>query len=92
MTNRETSRKTARNRDANGNLNKYLILHNDDVHTFDYVIQSLMEICDHDYIQASQCAIITHYKGKCEVKHGNFPSLKAMKDALSQKELKATID
>ena len=92
MTDKETRRKTTQLRDSNENLDKYLILHNDDVHTFDYVIQALMEICDHDYIQASQCAIITHYKGKCEVKHGRFPSLKAMKDALSIKELTATID
>ena len=92
MTDKETRRKTSQCPDSNEDLDKYLILHNDDVHTFDYVIQALMEICDHDYIQASQCAIITHYKGKCEVKHGRFPSLKEMKDALVSKELTATID
>lgn len=71
---------------------RFLILHNDDVHTFDYVIESLMDICAHDFEQASQCAIITHYKGRCDVKRGSFESLKVMKDALTIKELTVTID
>lgn len=69
-----------------------LILHNDDEHSFDYVIKALMEICKHDYMQASQCTMITHYKGKCDVKKGIFSNLKPMKDALTERELKATID
>ncbi len=71
---------------------KILILYNDDVHTFDYVIDALVEICDHEYYQASQCATIVHYKGKCDIKKGNFSSLKLMKDALSERELSVTID
>lgn len=71
---------------------RFLILHNDDVHTFDYVIDSLMDICAHDFEQASQCAIITHYKGLCDIKRGSFESLKAMKDALIIKKLTVTID
>lgn len=92
MTSRETKRKTFQKTEISENEHKCLILHNDEVHTFDYVIQALMEICDHDYIQASQCTIITHYKGKCDIKQGRFASLKIMKDAFSEKELTTTID
>jgi len=71
---------------------RFLILYNDDVHSFDYVINALIEICRHDYMQAAQCTLITHYKGKCDVKKGRFELLKPMKEALIEKELNATID
>lgn len=70
----------------------FLILHNDNVHTFDYVIDALIEICEHQYEQAAQCTILVHYKGKCDVKKGSFAALKPMKDALIERELNATID
>ncbi|MCK4465864.1 MAG: ATP-dependent Clp protease adaptor ClpS, partial [Bacteroidales bacterium] len=41
-----------------------LTLYNDDIHTFDYVIKALIDVCGHDFIQAEQCAFITHYKGR----------------------------
>ncbi len=69
-----------------------LILHNDDVHTFDYVIDALIDICEHGYEQAAQCTVLVHYKGKCDVKKGSFNSLKPMKEALLERELNATID
>ena len=87
MTAKETRRKKAHNLNVMANKEKNLILYNDDIHTFDYVIQALMEVCDHDYIQASQCTIITHYKGKCDIKYSIFANLKAMKDGLSEKDL-----
>lgn len=71
---------------------RFLVLHNDDYHTFDYVIDALMDICEHDMIQAEQCTLLVHYKGQCDVKKGSFTYLKPMKNALIQKELKATID
>ncbi len=92
MTEKDIKRKDAENLKVTINKDRNLILHNDDVHTFDYVIQALMEVCDHDYIQASQCTIITHYKGKCDIKTGTLASLRAMKKALTLKELKSTID
>jgi ATP-dependent Clp protease adaptor protein ClpS len=92
MTAKETKKQNLFDEDSLQSEIRNLILHNDDVHTFDYVIDALMEICDHEYIQASQCAIITHYKGKCDIKQGAFNSLKVMKDALTQKELTTTID
>jgi ATP-dependent Clp protease adaptor protein ClpS len=71
---------------------KTLVLHNDDVHTFDYVIEALIEICRHEFFQASQCASITHYNGKCDIKRGVFNDLKIMKDALTERELTVTIE
>ena len=68
-----------------------LELHNDDYHTFDYVIQSLVEICDLDTIQATQCTYLIHYKGKCDVKKGSKPFLLPMRRALAKRYLKAII-
>lgn len=70
----------------------FLVLHNDDYHTFDYVINSLIEICEHNYEQAVQCTMFVHYKGKCEVRKGSYNVLKPMKDALIGRELSVTID
>lgn len=69
-----------------------LILHNDEYHTFDYVIDALVQVCQLDTFQAEQCTYIVHYKGKCDVKNGTYDDLKPMRDALVERELKATID
>lgn len=71
---------------------RFLILHNDDYHSFDYVIEALMLVCEHEQEQAVQCTLLTHYKGKCDVKKGSFNYLRPMKQALIAKDLKATID
>ena len=71
---------------------RFLILHNDDFNTFDYVIDSLIEVCAHELEQAVQCAMITHFKGKCEVKKGSFDYLRPMKQGLISRNLRATID
>ncbi|MCI1753109.1 MAG: ATP-dependent Clp protease adaptor ClpS [Flavobacteriales bacterium] len=68
-----------------------IILHNDDVNTFEHVIVSLMEICDHDPIQAEQCAMLVHYNGKCSVKRGSFEVLTPMRTALCDRGLSADI-
>ncbi len=68
-----------------------LILHNDDYHTFDYVIESLIEICEMDSIQATQCTYLIHYKGKCDVKRGSKTYLLPMRRALALRDLKAVI-
>ena len=71
--------------------NRALVLYNDDVHTFDYVIDSLVKICDHELMQAEQCTWIVHYNGKCAVKEGDFRSLRPMRRALNEKGLTAKI-
>jgi len=68
-----------------------IVLHNDDVNTFDHVILSLMEICDHDPIQAEQCAWIVHHNGKCSVKRGSFDELEPRCVALLDRGLSAAI-
>ena len=53
-----------------------IVLYNDDVNTFDHVIDTLINACEHTPSQAEQCAIIVHYKGKCTVKTGDYDDLK----------------
>jgi ATP-dependent Clp protease adaptor protein ClpS len=72
--------------------NYHLVLYNDDVNTFDWVIQTLIEICEHTLIQAEQCAWIVHYKGKCSVKEGEFSILKNMKDVINKRGIDAKIE
>ena len=69
-----------------------LMLYNDDVNTFDHVIDALVEICGHDATQAEQCALLVHTKGKCDVKHGSFKVLEKMCLSLLDKQLSAIIE
>jgi ATP-dependent Clp protease adaptor protein ClpS len=74
-----------------GDEGKNLVLYNDEVNDFNFVIESLIEVCDHDNVQAEQCTYLTHYNGKCEVKKGSFQDLKVMKDGLIDRGLQAEI-
>jgi ATP-dependent Clp protease adaptor protein ClpS len=69
-----------------------LIVWNDDVNTFDWVIASLIDICDHGPEQAEQCALLIHHKGKCGVKKGSFDILRPQAEALIDRGIQATID
>lgn len=69
-----------------------LVLHNDDFNTFDHVMESLVEICDHSMTQAEQCATITHYKGKCEVRSGTLEEMKELRYQLISRGLKASVE
>ena len=68
-----------------------LVLHNDDIHTFDYVIDSLIEVCGHTSEQAEQCTVLVHYKGKCTVKTGSMDVLKPMHEKLISRSLTSEI-
>ena len=68
-----------------------LILFNDDVHSFDFVIEALIEVCEHELLQAEQCTIIVHFKGKCAVKQGSYEKLEPMCTALLERGLTAEI-
>ncbi len=73
-------------------LNQHeIVLFNDDVHTFDYVIDSLIDVCEHTLEQAEQCTILVHYKGKCAVKTGEYDALKPRCSKLLQLGLSAEI-
>lgn len=76
---------------TNEDQERNLVLFNDDFNTFDWVIKSLIEVCDHEPEQAEQCALITHMKGKCPVKSGGFDELKPMKQELTNRELTVEI-
>lgn len=73
-------------------LENKIIIHNDEVNTFDWVIDTLVEVCKHSHEQAEQCAYIIHHKGKYAVKHGSFSHLKPMKDAIIDRGIAATIE
>lgn len=68
-----------------------LVVYNDDVNTFDHVIDSLIKVCKHDPIQAEQCTMIVHYKGLCSVKKGDWESLEPMCTALLDRGITAEI-
>ncbi len=72
-------------------VNNEIVLHNDDVNTFDHVIDTLMRVCKHDELQAEQCALLVHYKGKCTVKTGPIDQLKPQCSALLDAGLSAEI-
>ncbi len=78
--------------DVDSDKGRFLILHNDEHHTFDYVIETLIDVCEMDSIQAEQCTFLVHYKGKCDVKKGRYNFLKPYREALIDKGLEATID
>ncbi len=68
-----------------------IVLHNDDVNTFDWVIESLVDVCKHSPIQAEQCAFIVHYKGKCDVKTGSWDELEPQCSELLNRGLSAEL-
>ena len=77
--------------DTDGLHENEIILFNDDVNTFDHVIDTLMRVCDHTLEQAKQCSIIVHYKGKCSVKSGSYSDLKPRCTKLLEAGLSAEI-
>lgn len=72
-------------------INNEIVLYNDDVNTFDHVIDTLIRVCSHTSEQAEQCAILVHYKGKCTVKTGPFDELKPQCTSLLEAGLSAEI-
>jgi ATP-dependent Clp protease adaptor protein ClpS len=68
-----------------------LLVFNDDVNTFEHVIQVLMKVCKHTHEQAEQCTLIIHYKGKCSVKKGSREELKPMCEAILDAGIQAAI-
>jgi ATP-dependent Clp protease adaptor protein ClpS len=69
-----------------------LIVWNDDVNTFDWVIETLVQVCGHTEEQAEQCAYLIHFKGKCDVKKGEYEKLKGMCDEITDRGIGATVE
>lgn len=68
-----------------------LVVFNDEVNTFDHVINTLIEICDHTPEQAEQCTLIIHYKGKCTVRTGEWDEMASMRNAICQRGISAEV-
>lgn len=71
---------------------KQIIIYNDDVNTFQHVIECLIKYCDHESMQAEQCAHIIHNNGKCSVKGGSYTKLKPIHETLLEKGLNSRIE
>jgi len=69
-----------------------LIVWNDDLNTFEWVIDTLVEVCGHTEEQAEQCAYIIHFQGKCSVKQGDYEKLKVMCDKITDRGIGATVE
>lgn len=72
-------------------FNNEIILYNDEINTFDHVIDTLMRVCEHTPEQAEQCSLIVHYNGKCTVKSGEYNDLKPQCTQLLEAGLSAEI-
>ena len=70
----------------------HLIVWNDEVNTFEWVIETLMDVCGHAHEQAEQCAYIIHFQGKYAVKKGSYDNLKPPCDAITERGINATIE
>jgi ATP-dependent Clp protease adaptor protein ClpS len=68
-----------------------LIVFNDDVNTFDHVINTLIKVCKHTAEQAEQCTLLIHFKGKCAVKSGSFDFLRPMRESICEAGIDARI-
>jgi len=69
-----------------------IILYNDEVNSFDFVIETLIDVCEHEFEQATQCTYLVHYKGKCDVKNGEYEKLKPICSELLRRGLSAEIE
>lgn len=74
------------------NFSYSLVVWNDEVNTFEWVIESLINVCKHSEEQAEQCAMIIHFQGKYAVKNGDYENLKLMKEAILERGINATLE
>jgi ATP-dependent Clp protease adaptor protein ClpS len=69
-----------------------LVLYNDDVHNFQYIMACLVRFCSHTPHQAEQCALIAHNNGKCAVKSGDFTTIFELQQDFTELEVKTEIE
>lgn len=65
----------------------FLTMYNDDVNSFDHIMGCLIRFCDHDPVQAEQCAIIAHHKGKCQIVSGSFDDMIFVQRDLEKRDI-----
>tara|TARA_R110001592_G_scaffold237306_12_gene496414 strand:- start:12117 stop:12428 length:312 start_codon:yes stop_codon:yes gene_type:complete len=68
-----------------------VVLFNDDHNTFDFVIDTLIDLCDHNEVQAEQCAVLVHYKGQCSVKKGDHDSMLGISREMNRRGLSSVV-
>lgn len=68
-----------------------IILYNDEVNSFDFVIDTLIDVCEHDPLTAEQCTLIAHFNGKCPVKSGDIEELVPMSKEMTNRGLTVSI-
>ncbi len=73
-------------------VNNEIVLYNDDVNTFNHVIETLIRVCNHTAEQAEQCSYIIHLRGKYAVKNGTYEDLKPLCDAITERGINATVE
>jgi len=73
-------------------LGSHLIVYNDEVNSFEYVIITLIEVCEHSQEQAEQCTLQIHFRGKCVVKNGQFEELVKMRNEICRRGISAEIE
>jgi ATP-dependent Clp protease adaptor protein ClpS len=78
--------------DTDSQKSPSLVVHNDDVNTFENVIITLIEVCGHNMQQAEQCATIIHNNGRCSVKNGDLEELIIMKEQIESRGISATVE
>jgi len=92
MKKQNSTRKKEKSNQSKESRNQHLlVLFNDEIHDFSYVIESLVEVCNHDNVQAEQCTYLAHYKGRCEIKQGAYEDLKQMKQSLIERGLQSEV-
>ena len=69
-----------------------LVVYNDDTNTFEHVIDTLIKVCNHDPVQAEQCTMIIHHKGKCVVKSGSKEVLKDMSKKIHERNITVRVE
>lgn len=69
-----------------------IIVWNDEVNTFEWVIETLIDVCGHTEEQAGQCALLIHNRGKYAVKNGSYDDLKPQRDAITERGISATLE
>ncbi len=79
-------------KDIETELNKKIVVYNDDINSFEHVITCFVAYCNHNWEQAEQCAMIIHTKGRCSVKEGMYDDLKPMQEALNEAGIDAKIE
>lgn len=68
-----------------------VVLYNDDHNTFDFVIDTLIDLCEHNEVQAEQCAVLVHFKGQCSVKKGDYDSMLSISREMNRRGLSSVV-